>query len=67
MKPLFDPPIGYRFLREGDGEVDLGDTIKEGDIVCNDFGGPEFKIGPNHPEIGNHWDITCMPMVRKEG
>jgi hypothetical protein len=58
MTPLFEAPQGYRFVKEGE-------KIQAEDVVCNDFGGAEFRIGPNHAEIGNEWDATCMPMLRR--
>jgi hypothetical protein len=56
--PLFQAPTGYRFLQEGE-------KIEAGDVVFDDYGAAEFRIGDNHREIGNAWDATCMPMARK--
>jgi hypothetical protein len=56
--PLFQAPPGYKFLEEGD-------RIRAGDVVFTDWGKADFAIGPNHPEIGNIWDYSCMPMARK--
>jgi hypothetical protein len=41
------------------------DTIKEGDIVFNDFAEAMFKVGPYHPRIGTEFDCFLdMPVYR---
>ncbi len=41
------------------------DLIKEGDIVFDDFGNPQFKIGINHPRLGTEYDAFMdMPIYR---
>jgi hypothetical protein len=58
MYHAFAPAPGYRFLQEGE-------KIQAGDVACNDFGDAEFRIGPNHSEIGETWDWSCMPLMRR--
>jgi len=41
------------------------DTIKEGDIVFDDFGKPMFKVGLNHARVGTEYDsFIDMPIYR---
>lgn len=41
------------------------DIIKEGDIVFDDFGKPQFKIGINHKRVGTEYDCFLdMPVYR---
>jgi len=41
------------------------DTIKEGDIVFDDFNVPMFKVGPNHARLGTEYDANIdMPIYR---
>jgi len=56
MNKLLKERLGYR-------DMQPGWIIKTGDIVLNHEGVPEFAVGPNHPEIGNEWDHSCLPMI----
>ena len=41
------------------------DTIKEGDIVFDDFNVPMFKVGANHARVGTEYDSNIdMPIYR---
>lgn len=58
IPPLFEAPLGYRFLRDQE-------LIEAGDILCSDFGEQLFIISEKHIEVGNAYDDSCMPIIRK--